>query len=167
VGGWEKIKFLGSIEWMIGTLGIALTPSKWQPESLRNLKGYQKGQLDVQGGFYQVESVSVVTPDATYHAQLQDSRLIAKLSKISLFSVIFLPFTVITLLLARDIQKKEGQNPLVKTAIRLSWIGTIITATLLLICLVVTPKMIGLTISGTLGTRSRISNTRWALAAVR
>ncbi len=144
--GWEKVKFVGSIEWMIGTLGAALTPSKWQPESLRNLKWYQKGQLDVQGGFYQVESVSVVTPDATYHAQLQDSRLVAKLSKISLFSVIFLPFTVATLLLARNIQKKEGSNPMVKTAIRLSWIGTIITLTLLLVCFVVTPRMLGLKI---------------------
>jgi hypothetical protein len=70
--GWEKIKFLGSIEWMIGTLGAALTPPKWQPQSIRNLKWYQKGQLDVQGSFYQVESVSVVMPDEQYHTQLQD-----------------------------------------------------------------------------------------------
>jgi len=42
--GWEKIKYLGSIEWMIGTLGAALTPTSWQPERLRNLKWYQKGQ---------------------------------------------------------------------------------------------------------------------------
>jgi hypothetical protein len=144
--GWEKIKFLGSIEWMIGTLGAALIPSKWQPEKLRNLKWYQKGQLDVQGSFYQVESVSVVTPDALYHAQLQDSHLIAKLTKISLFSILFLPFTVVTLLLARNIQKKEGSNPRVKTAIRLSWIGTIITVALLLVCFVLTPKMFGLNI---------------------
>ena len=144
--GWEKIKYLGSIEWMMGTLGAALTPSRWQPERLRNLKWYQKGQLDVQGSFYQVESVSVVTPDASYHAQLQDSRLIAKLTKISLFSIIFLPFTVVTLLLARNIQKKEGSNPMVKTAIRLSWIGTIITVVLLLVFFVVTPKMLGLKI---------------------
>lgn len=144
--GWEKIKYLGSIEWMMGTLGVALTPSNWQPERLRNLKWYQKGQLDVQGSFYQVEAVSVVTPDASYHAQLQDSRLIARLSKISLFSIIFLPFTVVTLLLALNIQKKEGSNPMVKTAIRLSWIGTIITVVLLLVCFVVTPKMLGLKI---------------------
>jgi hypothetical protein len=144
--GWEKIKYLGSIEWMIGTLGAALTPARWQPESIRNLKWYQKGQLDVQGSFYKVESVSVVTPDASYHAQLQDSRLIAKLTKISLFSIIFLPFTVVTLLLARNIQKKEGLNPMVKTAIRLSWIGTIITVVLLLVFFVVTPHMFGLKI---------------------
>jgi hypothetical protein len=143
---WEKVKFIGSIEWMIGTLGAALTPSKWQPESLRNLKWYQKGQLDVQGGFYQVESVSVVTPDETYHAKLQDSRLIAKLAKISLFSVIFIPFTFATLLLARSIEKNEGPNPMVKTAIRLSLIGIIITVALLLVFFVVTPKMLGLKI---------------------
>ena len=128
---------------MIGTITAALTPAQWQPESLRTLKWYQKGQLDVQGSFYQVESVSVITPDAAYHAGLQDSRLIAKLSKISLFSVIFIPFTVITLLLARDIQKREGPNPEVKTAIKLSWIGTMITIVLLLVCLFITPKMIG------------------------
>jgi hypothetical protein len=139
--GWEKVRFIGSIEWMMGTIGAAVTPVKWQPENIQGLKWYQKGLLDVEGGFYQVESVSVVTPDATYHTQLRDSRLISKLSKISLFSVIFIPFTVITLLLAQDIQKKEGSNPIVKTAIRLSWIGVIITAAILLACFFVTPKM--------------------------
>lgn len=98
----------------------------------------------MQGSFYQVESVSVVTPDASYHAQLKDSRLVAKLARISLFSVIFLPFTVVTLPLARSIQKKEGSNTMVKTAIRLSWIGTIITVILLLVFLFVTPDMLGL-----------------------
>jgi hypothetical protein len=144
--GWEKIKYLGSIEWAMGTLGAALTPARWQPERIRNLKWYQKGQLDVQGGFYQVESVSVVTPDGQYHAQLQDSRLVARLAKISLFSIIFLPFTVVTLLLARSIQKKEGPNPMVKTAIRLSWIGTLITVVLLLVFIILTPEMLGLKI---------------------
>jgi hypothetical protein len=140
--GWEKVRFIGSIEWLMGTIGAAITPSNWQPESLRSLKWYQKGQLDVQGDFYQVESVSVITPNSTYHAQLRDSRLIAKLSKISLFSVIFIPFTVITLLLGRDIQKKEGSNPIVNSAIRLSWIGIIITVAILLVCFIVTPKML-------------------------
>ncbi len=140
---WEKVNYVGSIEWMMGTLGATITPSKWQPEGLRNLKWYQKGQLNVQGSFYRVESVSVVRPDQAYHAQLQDSRLIAKLTKVSLFSIIFLPFTVVTLLLARNIQKKEGSNPMVKIAIRLSWVGTIITVALLLVCFVVTPKMFG------------------------
>jgi hypothetical protein len=144
--GWEKIKFVGSIEWAIGTLGAALTPSRWQPESIRNLKWYQKGQLDVQGSFYQVKSVSVVTPDVAYHEQLKDSRLVAKLTRISLYSIIFLPFTVITLLLARNIQKQEGENPMVKSAIRLSWIGTIITVVLLVVFFIVTPKMFGLKI---------------------
>jgi hypothetical protein len=141
---WEKIKYLGSIEWAMGTLGAALTPSRLQPESLRKLKWYQKGQIDVQGSFYQVESVSVVTPDAAYHAQLQDSRLINKLAKISLFSIIFSPFTLVTLPLARSIQKKEGPNPMVKTAIRLSWVGTVITVALVLVFLILTPRMLGL-----------------------
>ncbi|MCX6649833.1 MAG: hypothetical protein NTV61_10680 [Candidatus Bathyarchaeota archaeon] len=140
--GWEKVRFIGSIEWLMGTIGAAITPLKWQPESLRGLKWYQKGLLDVKGDFYEVESVSVITPDSTYHAQLRDSRLIAKLSKISLFSVIFIPFTVVTLLLARDIQKKEGSNPMVNSAIRLSWIGVIITVAILLVCFFVTPKML-------------------------
>lgn len=144
--GWEKIKYLGSIEWAMGTLGAVLTPARWQPERLRNLKWYQKGQLDVQGSFYQAESVSVVIPDEQYHAQLKDSRLVAKLAKISLFSIIFFPFTVVTLPLARSIQKKEGPNPMVNTAIMLSWIGTIITIALLLAFFFVTPDMFGLKI---------------------
>ncbi len=141
---WEKIKYFGSIEWAMGTLGAVLTPSRWQPESIRKLKWYQKGQLDVQGSFYQVESVSVVTPDASYHAQLKDSRLVARLAKISLFSIIFFPFTLVTLPLARSIQKKEGPNPMVKTALRLSWIGTVITVVLLLAFIILTPRMLGL-----------------------
>lgn len=144
--GWEKVKFIGSIEWMIGTLGALLTPARMQPKRLQGLKWYQKGQLDVQGSFYNAESVSVVEPGAEYHARLGDSRMISKLSKISLFSVVFIPFTVITLLFAREIRKREGQNPIVRTAIRLSWIGTVITAVLVLLCFILTPDMLGLAI---------------------
>jgi hypothetical protein len=106
---WERVGFIGSIEWMIGTIAYTIIPAKRDPNK-QNKKWYEKGKLNVQGAFYNVESVSVITPDAEYHANKQDSKMILKLSKIALFSILFMPFSIITLYIARGIKnKKETQ----------------------------------------------------------
>ncbi len=140
---WEKVSFIGSIEWVIGTIASAIIPSKRDPNKSTK-KWYQKGRLDVQGAFYNVESVSVVTPDENYHANKQDSKMIAKLSKIALASILFMPFNIVTLFLALGIKKKEGPNHAVKQAITVSIIGTVITVALVVAFSILTPNMLGL-----------------------
>jgi len=139
---WERVGFIGSIEWMIGTLAYALIPARRDPSRI-NKRWYEKGKLDVQGAFYSVESVSVVTPDADYHANRRDSKMIAKLSKIALASIIFMPFNIITLYIAIGIKKQEGASPAIRQAIVASAIGTAITVAFIVACSILTPNMLG------------------------
>ncbi len=139
---WEKTGFLGSMEWMIGTIAYRLIPTRRDPGK-QNSRWYEKGRLDVQSAFYNVESVDVITPDDDYRANNQDSKMIAKLSKIALFSILFMPFNLITLYLALDIKNRENPNPALKQAICISAIGTVLTAVLLVLLSVLTPKSVG------------------------
>lgn len=139
---WEKVGYVGSIEWMIGSIAAVLIPAKRDPTK-KALKWWQRGQLDVKNAFYEAEWLSVITPDAAYHDAKCDSHLVAKLAKIALGSVIFFPFTVFTLLIALDVKKTEGDNPALTRALRVSIIGTIITVIFLIFCFAVTPNLLG------------------------
>ena len=138
---WERFNYTGSLEWIMRTIGLNLIPAKGEEEEKK--KWYEKGDLNVEDSFYNVEWVSVVTPDDDYHAQLKDSKLISKLSKLSFFSIIFMPFNIITLIAARDIQKRESKNPALKQAMIISAAGSIITIAVFISSLVLTLEMLG------------------------
>ncbi len=137
---WERVDYVGCIEWIMRTIGINLIPSRVTEETKQ--KWYEKGRLDTENSFYNVEFVSVVTPNADYHAKQKDSKIIAKISKACLFTVIFMPFNIFTLFAALDIKKKEGENPALRQAIIVSAVGTVITLAVVALSLFVTPKML-------------------------
>ena len=138
---WEKFNYTGSLEWIMRTVGLNLIPAKRDEEIKK--KWYEKGDLNVKDAFYNVEWVSVVTPDDNYHEQLRDSKMISKLAKISFFSIIFMPFNIVTLIAARDIQKRESKNPALKWAIIISTAGSVITISFFVASLFLTLKMLG------------------------
>jgi hypothetical protein len=139
---WEKVGYIGSIEWMIGTIGMAIIPVKKNTVNA-DKKWWQKAKLDVQGAFYSPEWMDVITPDDAYHAEKRDSQIVEKIAKISLASVLFFPFTVFTLIMAIDAKKVEGDNPHVRKALKISQIGTIITIIFLIFCFIATPTLLG------------------------
>jgi hypothetical protein len=69
--------------------------------------------------------------------------MIAKLSKIALASIIFMPFNIITLYIAIGIKKQEGASPAIRQAIVASAIGTAITVAFIVACSILTPNMLG------------------------
>jgi hypothetical protein len=139
---WEKIGFIGSIEWMIGSIAYTIIPTRRDPRKQYS-RWYEKGMLDVHSSFYNVESVDVITPDEDYHANKRDSRMIAKLSKIALFSILFMPFNVITLYMALSIKNRESANPAIKQAIYVSTVGTLLIVGFLVLLSVLTPNRVG------------------------
>jgi hypothetical protein len=143
---WEKVGFIGSIEWMIGTIAFSLIPSKRDATKVEK-KWYEKGKLDVENAFYKAEWIDVITPDEQYYSQKRDSQILAKIAKISLASIIFLPFNIFIMFMLGDVKKKEGDNPALKQATTLSLIGTIITVIFLVLCFTLTPKMVGFSLA--------------------
>jgi hypothetical protein len=140
---WEKVGFIGSIEWMIGTIAYKLIPTKREAGKAEK-KWYEKGKLDVQNAFYHPEWIAVITPTENDRTNYRDSRIIAKIAKICLVAVIFIPFNIVTLLIALDVKKKEQANPALKQALTVSLIGTVITVVFLIICFATTPNMLGI-----------------------
>lgn len=140
---WEKVGYVGTIEWMIGTIAATLIPQK-RKEGFERQKWWERGKLDVKNAFYEAEWMSVLIPDEQYHKDLRDSKAIEKISKIALGSVLFFAFNIFTLVIALDIKKVEGDNPHVKKAITISLIGTIITIAFLALCLIATPNSLGI-----------------------
>ena len=138
---WERYNYAGSLEWIMRTIGFNLIPSKKAEEKKK--KWYEKGDLNVKNDFYDVEWISVVTPDDDYHTQLKDSKMIATLSTLSFFSLIFMPFNIITWIAVKDIEKREGKNPAIRRAKIISIAGSVISIAFLLSSLVITLKMLG------------------------
>ncbi len=141
---WEKVGYIGSIEWAIGTLSQALIPAKRDP--IKAQKWFQQGQLDVQGAFYHPEWLNLVEATEQYHLSLRDSQILAKVAKYCLLIPLFIPFGVFLFPAALKAIKIEGANPHARRALTLTSIALIITAIFLVVCFTMTPNMIGLQI---------------------
>ena len=106
---WEKKRYIGSIEWCIGTIAFNLIPIK--RESLEpKKKWWEKGALNVEGAFYNVEWLNIVEKEEIKHDKLEESKLAYKLSLFALFTIIFMPASFITYFFAKKAQKTEKIN---------------------------------------------------------
>jgi len=124
---WEKVHYIGSLEWVMGTLAIPLLSkqkAKKQNMEKQKVPWWKLAALDVKGGLYNIEAINIVPPSEVDHANYADSRLFSKLAVILLFLP---PLTILTLILGLKIQKIEVTNPYAKRAVIISSIGIIFT----------------------------------------
>nr|MDO8113802.1 hypothetical protein [Candidatus Sigynarchaeota archaeon] len=121
---WERVKYTGTLEWAIGTIAGNLIPSrKSEAGEVQRKRWYQKGQLDVQGGFYNAEWLNVIEEKEIPHASLADSKLAHKLAWACLVSLLFMPACLVTWRLALSAEKTEGKNKYNRRAKIVSIIG--------------------------------------------
>jgi Heparan-alpha-glucosaminide N-acetyltransferase, catalytic len=134
--GWEKIGYIGSMEWMLGTIAAYLVPGK---KGNKDLKWWQKGLLDVENGFYNAEWLNIVELADTDHRALSDSsnsvehdaidpkglsesRFSFKLARLGF---IFFPFSFVAYFSAKKAASSEGMNDYQKKGQKLGLIGII------------------------------------------
>ncbi len=137
---WEKINYRGSMEWMMAMIGSYLIPAR-KPE--KELKWYERGDLPVRFGFYDVEWVSVFDVGDTFHNNKGDSKLVHKLSIASFAIPLFIPFSIVLYPIVRNVINEEGKNKKNKIALRLSMTGTILTIIFLIFIGTVSFSMLG------------------------
>jgi hypothetical protein len=140
---WEKIGYVGTLEWCIGTIGAYLKPSKKGTANAAK-KWWQKGQLDVQNAFYNAEWEDIVTKDEIKHDVLAESKFAYKLALISLVSIVFIPATFVAWSLAVTAQRTEGKNKFNQVAKVVAIIGSCLFIGVLVALFVLTPNMLGL-----------------------
>ncbi|MHA1734124.1 MAG: hypothetical protein ACTSU5_19450 [Promethearchaeota archaeon] len=114
---WEKVKYVGSLEWCIGTLAAVLIPArKVKAEGGEKPKWWQLGQLDVEGAFYKPEWLNIVEASEVEHDQLKESKLSWKLSLAGLLTLVpllgicMIPVAFIAFRIARDSATTEKEN---------------------------------------------------------
>lgn len=139
---WEKKRYIGSLEWALGTIALNLIPGR---RDIKNRgKWWRKGALDVEGAFYNAEWLNIVKKDEIKHERMEESKFAYRLSLIAVCSIIFMPITIVTYFISKGSQKTENINKYNKRAQFLSIIGIILVAVFIVLCAIVTPANLGL-----------------------
>lgn len=133
--GWEKIGYIGSLEWFIRTITNNLIPvrrARFGPE----VKWWQKGQVDAETQFYNAEWIDIVErPEIDTESkdeivksrtELTDSKLSLTLSLIGLFSIFFFVTSIFGLLIAINSRKREDKNKYNKAGFIISIIAIVV-----------------------------------------
>ncbi len=144
---WEKIGYLGSLEWCMLTIAHAILPTRKAPKSDEIRKRWwQKGMLNVEGAFYNVQWLNIVEDSEIDHANKADSKFALKVALIGLLSIVFMPATFVSLVLARDARETEGKNTHNQLARAVSIFGITLMIAATFALSLVTPAMLGLSL---------------------
>ena len=132
---WEKIGYIGSMEWFIRTLTNNLVPvrrARFGPE----VKWWQKGQVDAETQFYNAEWIDIVErpeikPETKEEivksrTELRESKLSLTLSLVGLLSIFFFITSIFGLLIAINSRKREGKNNYNKAGLIISIIALVV-----------------------------------------
>ncbi len=124
---WEKVGYIGSIEWMIITLINHISKIKKQ-NALQdnNLKWWETGKLNVDGVFYNANWINIIDKDEIDHDNFSESKLSIYVSILGIF---LFPFSFISYLIAHNSVNTEGRNKYNKLGYILSIVGIIFGVT--------------------------------------
>jgi len=140
---WERVKYTGTLEWCIGTIGYNLIPGK-RGTARAEKKWWQKGQIDPAESLHGAEWVNVVEERDIDRAGLVDSKLAFKFAIGAIVSIVFMPVAFATWRLALSAERTEGKNMYNKVAKVISIVGMcVVIGTIAALC-IVTAGMVGL-----------------------
>ena len=140
---WEKVNYVGSIEWCIGTIGAAIIPARKKEKAERGPKWWQKGMLDVKGSFYEPEWLNIVEVDEIPHEELKESKLAWKLS---LMSFLVFPLGISAYLIGKRAIPTEQENKYNRRAMRVGIAGFIWGVFWIVVLSVVSLAMVGISL---------------------
>ena len=148
--GWEKIKYIGSLEWFIRTFNnnvIPINRKKFDP----SVKWWQKGLIEVDDLFYNPEWIDLADPveektqnEEQLIAEQRDSKLALILSIVGLVTIIFNAVSIFGLFVSINARKLEGKNKRNTAAIVLSIIGCVLFLAFYTICFIIKISSLGL-----------------------
>lgn len=117
---WEKIGYIGSLEWGMGTIAGLLMPK--MPKAKSNLVGgkevsmdesrkkvpwYLVGKINNHAIFYNVEWIDKSPPEEEIVQQKKESRLSMKLA---IIGILVFPVAILSLIIGRKARISEGKN---------------------------------------------------------
>ena len=135
---WGLVNYRFSFEWLMKSIGYIILPIR-RIDVLDEKKWYQKGDINMEGSFYNAEWINIVEENESYHEAKTDSKISMILSICSLAIPIFFAFSVVTLPISIKARKNEGINKKNTIAFVLSIIGVVITVGFFVFAFVFTP----------------------------
>ncbi|MHA1619369.1 MAG: hypothetical protein ACTSVZ_08810 [Promethearchaeota archaeon] len=139
---WERINYRGSLEWFMTLIASFLIPSKKKSEQKKR-SWKERADLAVDGGFYNVEWVNLVEANENYHTRQRDSLTVFRFALLSFTMPLFIPFTCGTLFMALKAKKTEEKNKHNSVALIVSLIGVILTVSVIVVVVLLTPDDLG------------------------
>lgn len=150
---WEKVDYVGTLEWMMGTIGMHLIPARKEaakegPEELEEeacevTRWWKEGCPNVDEAFYNAEWLNIVEESEINHKNKSESRLAFK---ISIIGILIFPFAILAYNIAKNSFETEEENKYNKRARLLSIIGIIIAIFWVTLSIIFTPNMLGIAI---------------------
>ncbi|MBA7579217.1 hypothetical protein ES708_21086 [subsurface metagenome] len=139
---WERINYIGSLEWFIKTLAALLSPARRKAK--KGMKWWQWGMIDRKKEFYDVEWINLYTLDEYSKENLKDSKLAYKLALCGLLIPSFSIVNFIAFGISFTAKKNEGSNKYNKRGMILSLIGMILFTAFLAFCFFVQMGTLGI-----------------------
>ena len=149
--GWEKINYIGSLEWFIRTFTNNVVPAR-RKRFDPSIKWWQRGQIDVKKVFYNVHWINLNEIETTDKQldneeksnELQDSKFALNISLIGLCSILFIVLNIISLFVTVKTIKIEGKNKYNIAALIISITGIVLLLAIIITTLILPIGILGL-----------------------
>ena len=142
---WEKINYLGSLEWLIRTFINNVIPIRRKSFD-ETTKWWQRGLIDVDKVFYNVNWVELDEVGLADQKQMknEESKYALQTSLIGLFSIFFMPISILGLITSITARKTDGKNKINNSSLVISIIASILFITLIIISFVLPIGTLGI-----------------------
>ncbi len=141
---WEKIRFAGSLEWMVKQTNYFLNPVRRRLLKEKGIKWYQAGLLNVQAGLYNADWLNVVEPEEIDYSNKEES-ILAK--KLAMAGFVFPIFSFLGFFIARKARALEGDSKENKKARIWSTISVVFFIVWLVAFFILSPSSFGININ--------------------
>jgi uncharacterized membrane protein len=138
---WEKIRYAGSLEWMVKQLNYAINPIRRRALRAKGVKWYQAGLLNVKGAFYNADWQNIVEEKDLDHHAAEESILAKKLAQVGF---VFPLFSFVGFFIARKAKALEGDNKENKKALAWSMASVIFFFVWVIAFFILSPSSFGL-----------------------
>jgi hypothetical protein len=146
---WEKIKYIGSLEWFIRTFTNNVVPARRR--FCLDKKWWQRGLIDPDRVFYNVDWIDFNDTEKNLEEESENIPIAGKESKfalilslVGLFSFLFIILSFVGLWISIAARKTEGKNKTNTAALVLSIIGSVLFVGLLITSLILPIGALGL-----------------------
>lgn len=141
---WEKKDYIGSLEWMIGTISAYLlgVPKK----SKEKVRWYRWGARDQKEIFYNVAWIDVFEKGDNGGDECRNSKLAFKFAIAGALGLIAFPATLIGLGLEKSSEKLEGKNKYNRRARITVFIAIAVNVAVIIVCYLLTLGMLGISL---------------------